>query len=255
MFRHWLIWIQCIKTDKHNMIAIGDKESEYHMDFLYCGNKFYNDKNNCVYKSYTFLLWWFSLRIHVFYLIIIIKFEVWPICHCLGLDHETMLCAVCVSIYIFIFFHIHWGRVTHICISKLPIISPDNGLSPSRRQAIIWTNAGILLTEPLGTSFSEILLEIHTFSFKKIHLKMSSGEWRPSCLGLSVLMIFSFIDVPLWVGDSYRSHLWHPLPYISIMVWVTSAKDYRVKSMMVTEYQHQGSFCICAQPMRDDVTL
>ena len=31
----------------------------------------------------------------------------------------------------------HWGRVTHICVSKLIIIGSDNGLSPSRRQAII----------------------------------------------------------------------------------------------------------------------
>ena len=39
----------------------------------------------------------------------------------------------------------HWGRVTHICISKLPIIDSDNGLLPGRHQAIIWTNAGKLL--------------------------------------------------------------------------------------------------------------
>ena len=39
----------------------------------------------------------------------------------------------------------HWGRVMHICIGKLTIIGSDNGLSPGRRQAIIWTNAGILL--------------------------------------------------------------------------------------------------------------
>ena len=31
----------------------------------------------------------------------------------------------------------HWGRVTHICVSKLAIIGSDNGLSPGRRQAII----------------------------------------------------------------------------------------------------------------------
>ena len=37
-------------------------------------------------------------------------------------------------------------------------------------QAIIWTDAGILLIGPLGTNFSEILIEIHTFSFKKKHL-------------------------------------------------------------------------------------
>ena len=50
----------------------------------------------------------------------------------------------------------HWGRVTHICVSKLAIIGSDNGLSPGRRQAIIWTNAGIMVIGPLGTNFSEI---------------------------------------------------------------------------------------------------
>ena len=81
----------------------------------------------------------------------------------------------------------HWGRVTHICISKLTIIGSDNGFSLGRHQAIIWTDAGILLIGPLGTNFSEILIEIHTFSFKKMHLKMSSGKWRPFCFSLSVL--------------------------------------------------------------------
>ena len=58
----------------------------------------------------------------------------------------------------------YWGRVTHICISKLTIIGSDNGLSPSWRQAIISTSAGILLIRPLGTNFSEILIGIQTFS-------------------------------------------------------------------------------------------
>ena len=54
----------------------------------------------------------------------------------------------------------HWGRVMHIWVNKLTIIGSDNGLSPGLRQAIIWTNAGILLIGPLGTNFSEILIEI-----------------------------------------------------------------------------------------------
>ena len=81
----------------------------------------------------------------------------------------------------------HWGRVTHICVGNLTIIGSDNVSSPGRRKAITWTNAGILLIGPLGTNFSEMLIEIHTFSFNKIHLKMSSGKWRPFCLGLNVL--------------------------------------------------------------------
>ena len=81
----------------------------------------------------------------------------------------------------------HWGRVTHICVGKLTNIGSDNGLSPGRRQAIIWTNAGILLIGPLGTNFSEFLIVIHTCSFNKMHLKMSSAKWRPFCPGLNVL--------------------------------------------------------------------
>ena len=69
----------------------------------------------------------------------------------------------------------HWGRMTHICVSKLTILGSDNGLSPSRRQAIIWTNAGILLIGPLGTNFSEIIVGIQSFSFRKMHLKMLSA--------------------------------------------------------------------------------
>ena len=56
-----------------------------------------------------------------------------------------------------------------------------------RHQAIIWTNAGILLTGTSGTNFSEILIEIWIFSFKKMGLKVSSAKWQPFCLGLNVL--------------------------------------------------------------------
>ena len=47
------------------------------------------------------------------------------------------------------------------------IIASNNDLLPVRRQAIIWNNAGILLIGPLGTNFSEILIGIQIFSFKK----------------------------------------------------------------------------------------
>ena len=91
----------------------------------------------------------------------------------------------------------HWGRVTHICVSNLTIIDSDTGLSPGRRQAIIWTNAGILLGTNLGTNFNEIVIEIHTFSFKKMHLNMSSEKWRPcfprlQCVNCMHLLIKCF---------------------------------------------------------------
>ena len=82
----------------------------------------------------------------------------------------------------------HWGRVTHVCVGKLIIIGSNNGLSPGRRQAIIWTNDGILLIGPLGTNSNAISIGIQTFSFKKMPFKVSSAKWRPFCLSLNVLI-------------------------------------------------------------------
>ena len=56
------------------------------------------------------------------------------------------------------------------------IIGLGNGLLPVRHQAITWFNAGLLSIGHLGTNFSEIWIWILTFSFKKMHLKMSSAK-------------------------------------------------------------------------------
>ena len=66
--------------------------------------------------------------------------------------------------------------MTHIGVGELTVIVSD-----------IWTNADIVLIWPYETNFSEILIEILTFSFTKISLKVSSAKWRPFCLGLNVL--------------------------------------------------------------------
>ena len=108
----------------------------------------------------------------------------------------------------------HWARVTHICVGKLTIIGSDNGLSPGRRQAIICTNGGILLIRPLGTNFSEILIGIQTFSFKKMHLRKRGwgSEW-----------------VCGWIGDRMcdcinlcSERVWCEFKTVSECVWVVS---------------------------------
>ena len=83
----------------------------------------------------------------------------------------------------------HWGWVTHECVDNLIIMGSDNGLLPGQCQALIWTNAGILIIGPLGTNFCEILIKIHTSPFKKMYLKMWSAECQPSCLSLNVSKI------------------------------------------------------------------
>ena len=100
----------------------------------------------------------------------------------------------------------HWRRVMHICIGKLTNIGSDNALSPGRRQAIIWTNAGILLIGPLWTNFSEILIRIETSWFNKMHFKMSSAKWRPFCLSLDVLM-----ESMIFVIKHYKEY-WFEFP-------------------------------------------
>ena len=98
----------------------------------------------------------------------------------------------------------HWGWVTHICVSRLTITGSDNGLSPGRRHAIIWTNAGILVIRTLGTNFSEILGEIHSFSFSKMHLKILSATWRLFGLGLNELSLRGTVSGLLRRGGNSR---------------------------------------------------
>ena len=103
--------------------------------------------------------------------------------------------------------------MTHICVNKLTIIGSYNGLSPGRRQAIIWTNAGILLIGHLETNFSEILIEVYTFPFKEMHLNMSPAKWRPSCLGLNVLMSRQLISN--YIHIKRRKVMNYPCPNIN----------------------------------------
>ena len=66
-----------------------------------------------------------------------------------NLPKGELLVNLCVSTFI------DWGRVTRICVGNLTIIDSDNCLSPGRRHAIIWTDAGILLIGQ--TDFNEII--------------------------------------------------------------------------------------------------
>ena len=83
----------------------------------------------------------------------------------------------------------HWGRVTHICVSNLTIISSVNGLSPGRYQAIIWTNAGILLLDPdeqTTVKSSSIFKHFHSRKCVwKCHLG-NGGHFVPASLCVNV---------------------------------------------------------------------
>ena len=84
----------------------------------------------------------------------------------------------------------HWGQVMHICISKLTTIGSDNGLSPNRRHAIIWTNAGILFYWTLRNKLQWNLLRnscifIRENAFENVIWKIAAILSRPQCVKLS----------------------------------------------------------------------
>ena len=77
--------------------------------------------------------------------------------------------------------------MTHTCVSNQTIIGWDNGVSPGRRQAIIWSNGGIIFIRTLGTNFSEMLskksyIVIHENSFQNVVCEMAAILSRSQCV-------------------------------------------------------------------------
>ena len=98
------------------------------------------------------------------------------------------------------------------------IIGSDNGLSPGRRQAIIWTNDVILLIGHLGTNFNDFFfIKIKTFSLTNLYLKVSSAKvvailtW-PQCVNGSAwdLMWLETGSVTCCINNELASNSLHP---------------------------------------------
>ena len=132
----------------------------------------------------------------MFSLFITIKFWSWAIyfneCSSQILSAYILICHFCINapghknIDTRFLYLTYWGRVMHICVSKLTIIGSDNGLSPGRRQAIIWTNAGIV-NWTLGNKFQWNLNRIQYIfiqenAFEDVVCEMASMSSRPQCV-------------------------------------------------------------------------
>ena len=119
---------------------------------------------------------------------------------------EKMLCEDFTILNI-----VYWGWVAHISVSKLTIIGSDNGLSPSRCQAIILTNDGILL---IGTRRTNLNQNSHIF-IQEMHWKMPSGKWGPFCLGLNVFRydIFCYTYMPWMMSGVSQNTYWYLVKY------------------------------------------
>ena len=134
----------------------------------------------------------------------------------------------------------YWGRVTHICVSKIITIGSDNGLSPGRRQAIIWTNAGILLIGPLGLNFNEVLIEIKAYSFKKIHLHYCDvimGEIASQIFSLTIVYstVYSGADQRKHQSSASLAFVWgiHRGPVNSPHKWSVTRKKFPLDDVIM----------------------
>ena len=110
----------------------------------------------------------------------------------------------------------HWGRVTHIYVIKLTIIGSDNGLSPGRHQAIIWTIAGILLIGPFGTNFSNrnSYIFIQENAFENVVCEMAS-----ICLGLNV---DNYIHYKMWDEITYAFSTFNGVA-VEVWEWISNS--------------------------------
>ena len=97
--------------------------------------------------------------------------------------------------------------MTHICVSKLHIVDSDYGWVPDRHQAIIWTNAGILLIQASGT----ISIFIHKNAFENI-CEIAAILSRPQCVETSCNIshnekaVFDFSSSP--IANAYEKLFW-----------------------------------------------
>ena len=111
-------------------------------------------------------------------------------CECTYM-HVYVMCiyaytSTCIYIYLY-----HTSRNVFLNMSAhaicksthLHLVSSALVQTMACSQTVIWINAHILLIRQQGIYFNEILFEIPIFSFKKMHLNMSSAKWRPFIQG------------------------------------------------------------------------
>ena len=123
----------------------------------------------CVSSAYPILLWW--PRECVLYLIIIIKPEVWIINHCLGLGHETMVCAVCLTMFLYttlLILHVpHWS----------PPFLPWHMISQNFEQHMMMSKLGKLYTSLSWQIVNFILSIFRYFNSMNAYWHHLHGDW------------------------------------------------------------------------------
>ena len=145
----------------------------------------------CVSSAYP-ILWW--SRECVLYLIIIIKPEVWIINHCLGLGHETMVCAVCLTMFL-----CKYISVTFACNGCLSKLCP--GIRGPNRNALISVSTTVFdesassVLNVHSTMISSLKSWLCYFrSFSKVATKLSCLSLLLDKAYMTLIMTFDLDD-------------------------------------------------------------
>ena len=95
-------------------------------------------------------------------------------------------------------------------------------LSPIRRKAITWSNAGLLLIGHLGiNSCSEIRIGILSFPFKKMHSKLSAAKMasilsRGRWVATLIINLTQYINLYHWCTRVFKSRIYTAgVPFIN----------------------------------------
>ena len=141
--------------------------------------------------------------------------------------------------------------MTHVCVGKLTIIGPVNGLSPGRCQAIVWANGGILLNSKLRNKLQWNLkrnsyIAIHENAFVIVVCEMVA-----SFLGLNVLTFIICRRMSSLMMISYYGNvchitwpLWERLPLEWVQCWFMSYRRGIFSIIAVTDLLYQQNFKI-----------
>ena len=105
----YFLFVECNQQLWNAIVCIGKILYYFIILTIVCLHNIYG----CKFSVCPFPLWW--LREYILCLSILIKSEVWINIHCLGLGHETMVCAVCLSIFLCWYMRMNiWSYILYI---------------------------------------------------------------------------------------------------------------------------------------------
>ena len=125
----------------------------------------------------------------------------------------------------------HWGRVTHICVVDLGhhwfrywLVACS---APSHYLNLCWNIVYWTFRHKLQW------IGIQSFSFKKLHLQMSSAKWRLFCLGLNELktMKVNILNEDIVNTDVCRMLYGVCWPLIIYILWFISLHNISLRKV------------------------